>query len=404
MIKRLRKKFIRIAMISVTAVMIILCLTVNIANYISVNSELTQMLQMIYDNQGTIPREPGGKPNPNFTKETPYSTRYFVLRFNDSGELSQANLLNISSVTQEDADKYAQIAIKHGEGFGYCSGYKYLVAKTGENKQMAIFLDCYSEMRSVFSLAVISFVSMIICIAIVYAVVVLFSRRTIDPVVKASEMQKQFITDASHELKTPITVIATSLKVLEMETGKQKWIDKATAQTEKLKDLVNSLVTLSRMDEEKSPLKFSRFNISDAVKEAVDSFEDFAQSKGHELISDITPNLEYYGDEYAIRQLVSILTDNAIKYSSANTPIEFSLKKGKKGVIIGTKNECENIDISELNKLFDRFYRADKSRGAETKGFGIGLSIARSIAIGHKGSICAKSENGHCVEFIANLK
>lgn len=150
---------------------------------------------------------------------------------------------------------------------------------------------------------------------LVWIAVRFFSRRAIDPVVKASERQKQFITDASHELKTPITVIATSLKVLEMENGKQKWLDKAVSQTEKLTELVNSLVTLSRMDEESTPLKMSDFNIISSISEVAESFVDFAASKGHMLSIDIESDIVYHGDEYAVRQLVSILLDNAVKYS-----------------------------------------------------------------------------------------
>ncbi len=158
---------------------------------------------------------------------------------------------------------------------------------------------------------------------------------------RSAERQKQFITDASHELKTPITVIATSLKVLEMETGKQKWIDKAMLQTERLKDLVNSLVILSRMDEEESPLKFEQFSISDAISETADSFVDYASTMGHELNITVAPDIFYYGDEYAVRQLVSILLDNAVKYATAGSPISFSLERSRKGVLIRTSNECE---------------------------------------------------------------
>lgn len=409
MIKQLRKKFIRIAIIAVTLVMIVLCVIVNIANYISTNSELTQMLEVIYNNQGTIPpmshgSKPDSRRDGQFTQETPYSTRYFVLRYTDDGNMVKADLDRIAAVTESDTDEFLQVAIKHGEGFGYYSGYKYYVVSNGENKWMAIFLDSYQQMRSVLMIAVISLIAMVICIAIVYIIVVLFSRRAIDPVVKSTQQQKQFITDAGHELKTPITVIATSLKVLEMEVGQQKWIDKAEVQTEKLKDLVNSLVTLSRMDEEDSPLQFNDFNVSDAITETAQSFKDFAESKGHALQISIAPGIEYHGDEYSIRQLASILLDNAIKYAVNNTPISFSLQKNKKGIIIRTSNECGKVDEADLDKLFDRFYRADKSRNSTDGGFGIGLSIARSIAEGHKGSIHAKCEDGRTIEFIAELK
>ena len=249
MIKELRKKFIRIAMISVTVVMVLFAAAVNVANYVSVRSELNQMLDLIAGNQGVIPSSPpggmpGSKPAGPFDQETPYATRYFVLRYTNDGNLVQADLKNIAAVTEDDVQPYLELALKKGMGYGYTSGYRYLVKDNGQGRMMAIFLDCRQEMRWVLTLLLLSLCAMAACIALVYVIVVLFSRKAVDPVVQSMERQKQFITDAGHELKTPITVIATSLKVLEMETGKQKWIDKAAAQTEKLKDLVNSLVTL----------------------------------------------------------------------------------------------------------------------------------------------------------------
>lgn len=411
MIKRLRKRFISIAMAAVASVMVLLCLIVNIANYISVDRELCQMLTVIHENHGIIPRtqpriklgaKQEGHFTGQFTPETPFSTRFFVLRYTDEGELVGAQLDKIAAVTEEDTNKYLEIARRHGDGFGYTSGYKFYVVNDGDGRNMAIFLDCYQEMRGVIMTAVLSLAAAVFCIVLVYLIVFLLSRLAIDPVVKASEKQKQFITDAGHELKTPITVIATSLKVLEMETGEQKWIDKAKAQTEKLKELVNSLVSLSRMDEENSPLRFERFAVSDAVRETGESFIDYAESAGHELTLSIEPDIIYCGDEYAVRRLVSVLLDNAVKYAEKDSQISFSLEKNKKGIVIRTSNKCEDLSTKDEEKLFDRFWRSDESRSS-AGGFGIGLSIARSIAEGHKGTISAKVAEG-MITFTAELK
>ncbi len=484
MMKLLQKKFIRITMLAVTAVMLVLCVSVNVANYISTQSDLNRTLDMIADNRGTIPTQSGSdsqggedvsknvgsqesgeenlppalpegaentgnaenvgnadeqsgatqsgggqgdnsqsnaaqedktqkggaadapkKPSGPFTEETPYSTRYFVLRYNDEGVLSDAGLDNIASITEDDVPAYLAFAASHGEGTGYYNGYQYKILQVGEDRQMAIFLDCYQERRSVYTLAFLSFAITLVCIGLVYVIVLLSSKKAIAPMLKNAQRQKQFITDASHELKTPITVIATSLTVLEMEVGKQKWIDKAMAQTEKLKALVNSLVTLARMDEEESPLKFADFDAGSAIAETAESFVDFAESKGLSLVLDIDDKLSYRGDEYAVRQLVSILLDNAIKYATPGSEISFSLKKSgvfAKGICIRTQNSCENLDPDKLDKLFDRFYRSDESR--DGKGFGIGLSIARSIAEGHRGSIRASSPAENVIVFTADLR
>ncbi len=446
MIKRLRNRFIRIAMLSVTAVMLLLTVILNVANYVSTDSDLKQTLSLIYENEGTIPHSrflpPSGSdsadaPTPlensggtsdahtppdsqnsqdvqappddkiarregPFTAETPFSTRFFVLRYTSGGTLTQENLDNIASVTSDDTQEYLSAALAHGAGYGYCGSCRFFVAQTDDGENIAIFLDCYHELRAMRLVLMWSLLADAACILLVFLLVVLLSRRAIDPVVRSAQQQKQFITDASHELKTPITVIATSLKVLEMETGKQKWIDKAMAQTEKLTSLVNSLVTLSRMDEEDSPLRMEDFPVSDAVRETAESFVDFAASKGHELRLSISDGLTYRGDEYAVRQLVSILLDNAVKYAPPDSPIEFSLEKAKRGVVLRSSNVCDDVAPADAQKLFDRFYRADPSRSSGS-GFGIGLSIARSIAEGHHGSIRARVNDG-MIEFTAELK
>ena len=238
-------------------------------------------------------------------------------------------------------------------------------------------------------------------VAAVLLLVVLLSRRAIDPVVRGAEQQKQFITDAGHELKTPITVIATSLKVLEMEVGPQKWIDKARAQTEKLRALVDSLVTLSRMDEERSPLRMEPFPVSDAVAETAESFRQVAQDGGRALELSIAPDLTYTGDQCAVRQLTSILLDNAVKYAAPGAPVSLSLEKSHGGVTLRVSNACENAEDIDTARLFDRFYRAGPS--STSGGFGIGLSIARGIVQGHHGAFSVAAENG-VITFTAQLK
>ena len=183
-----------------------------------------------------------------------------------------------------------------------------------------------------------------------------------------------------------------------------KWIGKAAAQTEKLTELVNSLVSLSRMDEGEGAFSFSEFNASEAAEEIADSFSDYALSCGHALDAHIEPDVIYRGDEYAVRRLISVLLDNAVKYASDGSRISFSLDRSKKGIVIKTSNECDGIGPGDLDKLFDRFFRADRSHSSEKSGFGIGLSIARAVAEGHGGSICAKSPDGKTVEFTAELK
>ena len=438
MIQRLRNRFIRIATLSVAAVMLLLTVILNAANYISTDADQRELLALIAGNRGTIPvsdTAPADAPEPPdmpegqtppdtgqgadtppaapsaadpgrhggpFTAETPFSTRYFVLRFQADGTLVQADLTKIASVTEDGTAAYLAAALKKGEGYGYCGNYRFYVTADGSGARIAIFLDCYQSLRAVRTVLAWSLAADALCTLLVLLLVVLLSRRAIDPVVRSAEQQKQFITDASHELKTPITVIATSLKVLEMEVGQQKWIDKARAQTEKLTALVNSLVTLSRMDEETSPLKREPFPISDAVRETAESFTELAASNGHALTVDAAPGLTCCGDEYAVRQLVSILLDNAVKYAAPDSSIGLTLAKSRRGVTLTVSNRCEDAARIDTSRLFDRFYRADPARSGGN-GFGIGLSIARGIAEGHRGSIAA-AVSGDIITFTAELR
>ena len=207
MIQKLRKKFIAIAMVSVTLVMVLMGASINLLNYLSTNNALNSTLEMIYENEGTVPQFPGSKPGSprrdHFTAETPYSTRYFVLRYDGSGILLNADMRHIAAVTEADAAEYLTIAQKQGEGYGFTGSYKVYVVKTGTDKYMAIFLDCYDELHTLQSFAVVSLLVIACCIILVFLLVVLLSRRAIAPTIEAMEKQKQFITDASHELKTP---------------------------------------------------------------------------------------------------------------------------------------------------------------------------------------------------------
>lgn len=418
MIKKLQKEFITISIVAVVSVMVLLCIIVNVANFISVNSKLNNTIEMITENKGMMPEfnRPPEKPQDDgkkqsdfkrfdsqFNEETPFSTRFFVLYYTEDGTLVRSDLDKIAAVTQDDTQKYLEIAVKNGEGYGFTDGYKYKVTRQDDGSFSAVFLDDYREISSAYTILILSVAATVICSALICVLIVLFSKRAVKPAIESNKKQKQFITDASHELKTPITVISTSLGVLEMEVGEQKWIDKAKSQTEKLTELVNSLVTLSKMDEE-TPLNIKQFDISEAVRETADSFSDFAEQNNHKLETDIAPSLQYNGDEYSIRQLCSILIENAIKYASENTPIKFTLKKDRKGVVIISENESDSVNTDELDKLFDRFYRTDKSRNSQTGGFGIGLSIARSICVSHKGEIKATSDNGKNIRFTATLK
>jgi signal transduction histidine kinase len=288
-------------------------------------------------------------------------------------------------------------------GTAYKGSYIYRVTADGNGAFMAVFLNCQDELHTLRTYAAGSAAAGLVCIGLVYLLILVLSKRAINPTVQTIEKQKQFITDASHELKTPLTVISTSQSVLELEVGPQKWIDKTKAQVEKMRTLVDELVTLSRLDEEQPPLQIAPFDASGAVEETAESFRDYAAAQGHPLEIDIPPDIRFCGDQLAVRRLVSVLMDNAVKYCDEGGAIRLTLASAKRGITLTVRNDCQPLDREALDRLFDRFYRVDKSRSRQTGGFGVGLSIARGIAETHRGSIRAVCPDDHSIEFTAVL-
>ena len=219
------------------------------------------------------------------------------------------------------------------------------------------------------------------------------------PVEKSIEKQRQFITDAGHELKTPIAIISADADVLEMCEGENEWVSSIKNQTIRLDGLVKELVTLSKLEEEHEMPKAQLFNLSLAVTETVSSFETLAKANNINFEYDIAKNVMLNGNENEVRQLISILSDNAVKYTTENGTVKISLFKSGKTVNLHMYNDCENIQKEKLDKLFDRFYRADSSRSRETGGYGIGLSIAQVIVERNKGKIKAESTRPNSVTF-----
>lgn len=392
MILKLRRRFIRIAMLSFMLVLVLLVTAVNLVNYFSISQEWDGLLNILTENAGSMPQLPpdGGKGRGEraLTPETPFSTRYFVLRYDSAGTLVSSDFSHIAAVDESDAAVFLASAVQDGIGTHRIGYYVYRVVETADGC-MAVFLDCRQELNSLCTSVVASVCAVLGCTALVYVLILFFSGRAIDPMVRSAEKQKRFITDASHELKTPLTIISTSQKVLEMDVGPQKWIDKTLAQVEKLRALVDELVALSRLDEETPRMTLTRFSVSEAVEETAESFRDYAAAQGHELQLSIAPELMLCGDEYAVRRLVSVLTENAVKHALAGGSIRISLSPVKRGVKLQTENDCTPIDPPELERIFDRFYRVDQSRSRQTGGFGMGLSIARGIVENHGGSIRA---------------
>ena len=222
---------------------------------------------------------------------------------------------------------------------------------------------------------------------------VCLSSRIVKPFSDNYEKQKRFITDAGHELKTPLTIINADAEVLEMDFGENEWLKDIQGQTERLADLTNALVLLSRMEEGWNKEMEIDFPLSDIVEEVIHTFQAPARIQEKTLTSVIAPMISMKGDERAIRSLVTILLDNAMKYSDEKGRVTVTLEKQGKRIRLSVCNTTEHITKEQTAHLFDRFYRTDDSRNSRTGGYGLGLSIAAATAASHRGKITAVTED-----------
>lgn len=403
MLKKLQRRFILIAMTALSFLLIVQLFVVNVANIYQRDTELCETLKIIADNNGSLPDDfgesvPDGlggfliKPFApiEFSIETPYSTRYFVVEMKNN-RVSKISTEHIAAVTDKIAYEYASHIYATAEpGFGLLGVYRYYYTDNGRS-QLFVFIDAQKEFDSASRLITISIFVGVLTLIFILLPVTLFCKMAVRPVAQAIEKQKQFITDASHELKTPLSIISANAEVIELTGGESEWLSSIKNQTQRMSVLIKNLVNLSKIDEVQDDKKKDIFNISQTVSEVVDSFETKAKHDGKNLVVTTAPELKFYGCQEEIIQLVSILCDNALKYSDDGGTIRVSLYKSGKNICIDCFNTCENIDPSTVSRLFDRFYRADSSRSRETGGYGIGLSVAKAITERHRGKIRAVS-------------
>lgn len=408
MIKKLRIKLIAVSMISLFTVLFVIAGTINLMNYIDVVRDADNVLNILAENDGTFPKAenpPGGKifPNHSFpSPEMPYESRYFSVLLDNSGSVISVDTGKIAAIDTSGAMDYAQKAMAKSKDTGFIGNYRY-IKQISENETRVIFLDCYrgiSTFRSFLLTSIgVSFFGMLA----VFILMILLSEKIVRPISDSYEKQKQFITDAGHEIKTPLTIIDADAEILEMDYGENEWLKDIQTQVKRLTSLTEDLTLLSRMEEGTSSTEMIDFPLSDIVSETAQSFQAPAKTQNKNFSADIEPMLSFCGNEKAIRQLVSILLDNALKYSPDGGDISVSLQKQNKSISLKVYNTAQNIDTENLDRLFDRFYRSDKSRNSETGGYGIGLSVAKAIVSSHKGKIIASSKDGNSLTITVTL-
>ncbi len=412
MIRKLRVKLVAASMVSLFIVLLIIMGVISMLNYQGVMDNADAVLSLLAENDGSFPdwsvgedRPPAGelrRKEPRLSPELPYESRYFTVFFNASGDVISVNTGKIKAVDTSAAIAYAQGVLDGGNQRGFSGNYRYMVYASGEETHM-IFLDCSRDLETLRSFIVTGALTSLAGLFAVLLLLIFLSGRIVKPFLRNYEKQKRFITDAGHELKTPLTIIDADAEILEMDLGKNEWLGDIRAQTNRLTNLTNALILLARTDEEQPQAQMIAFPLSDVVEEESESFQALAKTRGISLSVSVTPMLSIRGDENAIRRLVSILLDNAVKYTPAQGRISLTLERQRNAALLQVYNTAEHVSKQDLARLFDRFYRTDQSRNSQTGGYGLGLSIASAIVNVHKGKITASTQDEKSLRISVSL-
>ena len=447
MIDKLKRRFIILAMASLAILLAVIVAGMNIINYEKVVSDADERIEVIEENYGMFLGVPGdafmpqgdmidhddedadedrdpddifdrddgpffgrdGEKGPFMTRDEAEESRFFIATVGMDGDVQQVNVDRISSVDEAEARSYAKEALSSGKDEGFVGEFRYSIEDDGPGMRIT-FLDCGRVLESFRDFLRYSILMSLAGLAVMFCVITFFAGRIVRPVAESYEKQKRFITDAGHEIKTPLAIIKANIDLMDMELDKKR-VDKAelkenlgdiNGQVDRLTDLTNDLVYLSRMEEGDS-LVMSEVPLSDIVSETADSFGPLAEEQGKTIKAEIEPMISVKGSTKELEKLLSIILENAIKYSS-DPQIDISLKKDGKNAVLEVRNLTDGELANEsLSHVFDRFYRMDSSRNSATGGHGIGLSMASAIVNAHGGKISAHTSDGHDFIVTASL-
>ncbi len=408
MIKTLQRKFIVTAMTAISVLLLLLLGTINILNIYYVGNQVDKKLEMISQNEGNpdnIPMAPGEMPprGPYGMKndyDTFMSSNFFVVRFDRNGDIVYSDVSRISSVSEEEAKELAEKVYTQNDLSGKIDSFEYMVrdSRMGFGK-VVVFLDTSGDIYSYIRVLFLSAAIGIACWLLMLLFVILLSKQAIRPIAENMEKQKQFVTNAGHEIKTPIAIIQSNTEAMELYNGENKWSKNIKEQTVRLNELMKNLLTLARMDESSTNLIQSDFSLSQLLADHIECFRETLELRRITLQTSIQPMISFRANQEHITQLISALMDNTVKYTNEGGNVFVSLEVNDKRIKLQFKNTCQQLPPVPPDKLFDRFYRADEARTQKNGGYGIGLSVAQSITETYKGRISAEYENGNTIVF-----
>lgn len=408
MIKKLRWKFIAVAMISIIVVLMAIIGTITLINYNKTVDNIDKVLTVLVDNNGKFDDLDFGddnlentdgnnnkdnlnhqKDHGEFTKETPYWTRFFSVKFTNSNPDPAVDTSMIASVSKEEAIDMAKETIDSNSMIGFYGAYRYKV-KIADDFKLVVFVDCTKEMRSIRCFVFTGTWISLVGIIAVFIIVFIFSKIVFNPVKRTYDKQKRFVTNAAHELKTPLTIISANNELIDAQYNSLDETQAIDKQVKKLTIMINNLTLLSKLDEEDKNVDLKeKVDLTKLSNDLIEPFKVIFESRNIKFNFFVDDNCYIKGNTNLISQLLSLLIDNANKY--ALTYINFEVRIVGKGVELKTSNDAD-IDEKNPNLLLERFYRNDKARG-KIEGSGIGLSVVNEIVKLHKGTIKLNASN-----------
>ena len=394
MIRKLRWKVVGLNMGMVFCVLLAVFAAVYFSSRAVIARSVQQQLQQVLQTgSGYDLSQPGQEGVPCFVAEV-YASGTVRVSGNSYYDLTdKAALVDIVTAALS-ADSDEGVLAEHH--------LRYL-RQTGLLSTRIAVTDSTLEQATLRSLLTGSLLIGLAALAVLFACSYVLSGAVTRPVDRAWQQQKQFLSDASHELKTPLTVILSSAELLEQSAApeQKQYVDNVRAESRRMKRLVEDMLTLSRVERGGEHLPDTTANLSDAAADAALRFEPVAYEAGHTLSYDIAPGLLVRGDSGKLEQAVAVLLDNAIKYAAPGTEVRLDAVRQGKNACLWVENEGDPIPADKLPHIFDRFYRADESR-TDGGSFGLGLPIARAIVEAHRGTIRCDS-GGHTTRFTITL-
>lgn len=383
-------------------VFILLVGGINAINTLNMKHYTLELMNILKENGGVAPDMSGSQSNSGgiwgsgvYSDSLP--GRYFTVLLDENGELVNTvgnPYVDSQTMTPQKATALAEQLFAQNKKSGYKGTFRFDTMSKNDGRTLYLFIDCKENFQRAGIVLKITLIVGLSGLLMVLFLTLFFSKIVLKPIEESYAKQKRFITDASHELKTPLTVIAASAEVIEMEGNGSEWTESIKEECKRLAELTQKLVFLAKMEESDGLNKKMEFCISDAVEEEGKVFLPVCQAQNKRLIASVQPAITYNGDEQLIRRMVALLVDNAVKYSDPETYVEIMLEEVNKKIVLKISNPSKSTKDGNLDLLFERFYRADESHNSATGGHGIGLSVVKAIVDAHKGKITAKCENG----------